>query len=279
MVYAIDRFFLGDTNPDGTPNANAWTSIGFDLDGVDTSDPATSPNCKQPDSQTSVLLDGICGVDNTFGSWLVPFVANASANETALATTGAFTLLFRVNGASGGGSASAVSGAVYSGAPLGSPPKFDGSDVWPPTLESAPSGNVPVAQWSAGNLVDGKLVVTEPMTVFFDFAVPPATRNERYAVQVRVLELDFSTDATEITHGVLAGVVSLDAVGSALELCGGGDPGDPRTYLDILASGRADPSETCDSMSFAFGFSAKAIREIATAEPTPPALSDCPDGG
>jgi len=265
-IYAINQFFMGDTDTSGTPDANAWQRIGFDLDHTDTSNPQQQPNCSTQD--TAFLLDGNCGIDNGLGSYFdsFPTISPLSQLQTSQATSGQWTLLLSVSGAAAGSSSTQLGGALYVGSPLTSPPRFDGSDVWPPMTDSAPGGQYANA-WSDAYLVGASLFVTGRMLVPFDFSVGSGTR-KRVVLQVELIEMDLSSDGASVTHGILAGIIPPASQSSFFGTCAG-----PATYYtDILSDGSVDPTRPCDATSFGIGFTAQAVTlgQPAAGLPAPP---------
>ncbi|MGH8431159.1 MAG: hypothetical protein ACREUF_12230, partial [Solimonas sp.] len=163
-MVAISELYLGDTDRQGTPSASAWKQIGFNLDGLISTENGTN-HCKLADeANTAAKLDGDGGIDNAFGMQLVPLIdtvaggAGPAINDSI--NRGDFTIMIRLQNLAdpattptqtgvkaavvGGGLFSALvacggdggadSGAPGDGGPLPvncSPPKFDGTDTWP----------------------------------------------------------------------------------------------------------------------------------------------------
>ena len=269
-IYAISQFFMGETDPSGTPDANAWQAIGFDLDHTDTSNPQQQPNCAQQD--VAFLLDGNCGIDNGLGSYIdsFPSFSPVSQFQTSQATSGQWTLLLAVSGAATGSSSTQVGGALYVGAPLPSPPRFDGSDVWPPTSDSAPGGQA-VNSWNNAYLLGSSLFVADHMLVPFDFSVGSGIR-KRVVLEVQLIEMDFSSDGNSVAHGVLAGIIPPASQSSFFGSCAG-----PATYYtDILSDDSVDSTRPCDATSFGIGFSAQ---KVTLGQPTAGLPDPAPCGG
>lgn len=265
--YAIEQFFLGDTRLDGSPDSNAWKTMGFDLDGVDTTDPQHHPNCMPRDWRQ--LLDGECGIDNGFATALQAITLSTSQLQTAQARSGKWTLLLSLYGHEPGASRTSGHGALYVGAPLSAPPRFDGSDVWPPTTDSAPGGS-PLDEWTDGYVVNGKLFVTDHMAVAFDLA--EALGRKRAPFQLRVIEVDLPTSPGAAVRGVMAGNILLNDFAALVPSCGGSF--DPRQVADILATDAVDPQTPCDALSFGFAFLARPVT-IGTPAPGLPEPTGC----
>jgi hypothetical protein len=142
------------------------------------------------------------------------------------------------------------------GAPLSSPPKFDGSDVWSPTTDSAPGGSA-LAQWSDGYVVGNDLFVTDELAVPFDLAIGNGGRR-RTSFQLRVLEIHLPSSAQDSVTGVLAGNIRVGDFGALIPDCGGFP--NPQQFADILATDTSSPQTACDAVSFGIGFVAKPIK-------------------
>src|SRR5208337_4818792 len=134
--FAITKLYLGDTDPDGTPDPkNGWRSWGYDLDGqADTA--TTTHHCKPADGgELKFLANGNNGIDNSFGENFLPILLGISSTTPATVNqalaAGGPTLLITINQLGAGSSYNPLSALFGAGADLGSPPKLDGTDVWP----------------------------------------------------------------------------------------------------------------------------------------------------
>jgi len=103
-VFAIDKLFLGDTDPDGTNSpTNGWKHYGFDLDGV-TSTKESTGLC-QPTaggSKGAVYPDGYDGRDNSFGKNILPIILGLASDYSTLVNqdiqSGKFTYMLAIEG-------------------------------------------------------------------------------------------------------------------------------------------------------------------------------------
>ncbi len=271
QTYAIEEFFMGDVAPSGSVDPGAWKTTGFDLDRFDTTDPSSHPNCVQPD--VAFLLDGHCGIDNGLGQYLTSFPAamSPSQTQTAQAKAGQWTLLLSIAAAASGSTSTAIGGALFVGAPLTAPPRFDGSDVWPPTTDSA-AGSPGANAWTDGYMVGQTLYVTGSMTVPFDFAQGAGVR-KRVTLQIQIIQADIATGGGSIT-GVLAGIVPPSSVPTLFASCAG----PPTYYTDIMSNDGVSPMQACDSTSLGIGFTARAVK-LGQPGPGLPAPTPCKGSG
>ena len=117
----------------------AWETFGFDLDGLVTTKTSTNVCTLTNGAPAFDQIDGQGGIDNAWGSTLVPILETAlqtttlSADETALVASGVWTLQIEVDGlptdgvaVDGIGAQVFVSGAYDQGTPA-----FDASTDWP----------------------------------------------------------------------------------------------------------------------------------------------------
>lgn len=243
-VFAANAVFVGDADWDGTPDANAWMSLGFDLDRI------TGPSCRT--FSNAVVQEGACGIDNSFAQLLAGF-GGSSALQTSWATTGRWTWLIRIDGFVPTGTAS-VTVQVFVGAPLSSPPLFDGTDTWN-TAQGLDS------QATAGTIVDG-VVTTGPFQTSFDGALstsPNGPYRIHATLHVVAMQLQISTDGERVDRGILAGTVSPQAI-SDLPCDLVNSPNalyfTYNEHYDIHSNLSADPASACDAFSFGIGFSA-----------------------
>src|SRR5262249_17910400 len=131
------KLFLGDTNPDGSPNVvNGWRQYGFNIDGV-VSDPSSTGLC-QPYAgalKDKVYQDGNAGIDNSFGENILPALLainpHLSQQVSAGIQSGQFTLLFKLDGLGPSADYDPIATKLYEAAPLGGFAAFDGTDCWP----------------------------------------------------------------------------------------------------------------------------------------------------
>jgi len=79
VVFAVSKLYLGDTDPDGTPDPkNGWARYGYNLDGLP---PGSPKRCKPPGGTSTMLQEeGPGGVQNSFGHNLLPGILGLSSS-------------------------------------------------------------------------------------------------------------------------------------------------------------------------------------------------------
>jgi hypothetical protein len=178
---------------------------------------------------------------------------------------------------------------IYTGTPLGAPPKFDGSDCWPVapeglsnpnSLTSAkavfPMGSVAINHWDTGptNATVAIQMKLGGITIHLD-------------IHHAHLSMDLDPDHQGAQTGQLGGVIDTTQIVTEVKkvagafdpsLCKGATIESILTQLaqasDILKDGTQDPTKTCDGISIGLGFTAKAlslggIGPAAVAQPDP----------
>ena len=80
-VLAISQLFLGDTDRQGNPSPTAWKDYGYDLDGIVSTKTGTN-HCApvKGANPANVKTDGTNGIDNSFGSNLMPLIVSLASD-------------------------------------------------------------------------------------------------------------------------------------------------------------------------------------------------------
>ncbi len=79
-VIAVSQLFFGDTDRNGNASPTAWKQFGYNLDGlISTKTDANHCRLIAGANPTNVKTDGDGGIDNSFGSNLMPLVTSLSA--------------------------------------------------------------------------------------------------------------------------------------------------------------------------------------------------------
>ena len=300
---------LGDTNPDGTPNPKYWENIGYNLDGI-ISTKDGSNHCKplRGANPEFVKTDGANGIDNSFGSNLMPIITSvapdASPSLNASLQVGDFSVIVHMENADDSATQSGISAALLGGALHnamgvcangGDAPCFDGTDMWPITRETVKGdtfngvadANV---QFPNAYIVDGMWVSGSKG----DLDLSVAIENVAFVLRIRdaFITMDLSgrgTDA-EAVNGVIAGLIiteqlieDLRAVAGSLDesLCDGPTfdsiAQQVRAASDIMRDGtNGNSSDKCDAISVGLGFTATGINLGSVAPPIVPPDNPCP---
>jgi hypothetical protein len=300
VTMAVSKLYLGDTDPDGTPDkVNGWKKFGYDLDGKQST--ATSTDlCKPRDnaSPKNVYPDGDEGRDNSFGKNILPIILGIASDATQKINdglaSGSFTIMLDMQKLGSGSNYSPIVTNLFAGAELGAAPKWDGSDVWPvrPELLVDPNDitkgskvNFPMAYvnnnvWVSGSKGD----------VTLSLSVSGFTLDLTIANAVITVEMDAAHKKG--TKGVIAGVLKTDQLTTELKkvagsfdasLCSGNTIDSIVAQIsqasDILADGTQDPTKECDGISVGLGFDADIIQLGPVAAPSPPKPNPCADAG
>jgi hypothetical protein len=300
ITFAVSKLYLGDTDPDGTPDmTDGWKQYGYDLDGLIST--ATSTNlCKLQDnaSPADVYPDGNDGIDNSFGKIILPIIlsidgaASSSINDSI--TEGKFTLMLDMLKLGTGTNYNPLTTNLYAGGDLGSAPKFDGTDKWPvlPGLLNNPTNIADGSQVSfpSSYVIDNTWVSGSKGTVMLSLVIAGYTINLTIANAVITLQLNAAH--TGGTKGIIAGVIkTTDLVGQIQQVAGSFDSSlcsgptimsiisEITRASDILKDGTQDPTQQCDGISIGIGFDAAVVQLGPIAPPPvnkPPA---CGTGG
>jgi len=283
-VLALSELFVGDTDPNGQPSAQAWTNYGFDIDGQTSTGNALGQHC-QPFAGASPnsLADGPNGIDNAWGKNVMPLISGLNgtfgADVNGQIDAGNTALVFFFEQLVGS-DATGVRSMVWPGVPLGKPPTGVATDCWsveedtvtnPMNLFSAittyPNADVTAGLWSSGDPTQLLLDVQAPGLAF------------RLPIQAARMEVQLNPTLTGGTGGQIGGVVPVDALIEAFRdalgafdqnLCNSSTfqsvAQQLRQAADSMANGTQNPNATCDGVSIGLGFE---LREAGLAEVVP----------
>jgi hypothetical protein len=301
-TFAIQTIFLGeaDRNNDA-PSNTAWKSFGYDLDGLVTDKDSTNVCTLMQGAPKTEQVDGNSGIDNSWGSTIMPIIQSAaslptpSKSETAAIDSGDFTLQLQVGGLSDDPQQNAVGLSLQlfaSGAYGNGTPAFDSSTNWPvlstsvidgQTIASGSTTQFPVSYVSNGTFVSGP----SSSPVVIDFSLQgtgiPITIHDA------IITFDH-TDHADAMNGTIAGVIDTQEFIAAFQkaagqisvsLCGAAFDGIAEQLeqaQDILKDGTNVPNVACDGISIGIGFNAKLIANPTTVVQAPPPSPD-PCGG
>lgn len=231
--YALHQLFLGDTDRSMNPSMTAWESFGYNLDGKVTTASSTDVCKLVAGSSKQVQVDGMGGIDNSFGSQIMPIIItlDATASQTLNSDIqgGAFTVMTYVVGFddSAGNTTTAtgltgvlLAGAKYTDADGGAAtPAWDTTTNWPvlpdmglisgcTSTGGCPAGTDPIANavvkfngafQSKGTFVSG---APNPLTLSLSIGGQELSLNIASAV------ISFDPMAPgSVTNGTIAGVL------------------------------------------------------------------------
>ncbi|WP_437982281.1 hypothetical protein [Sorangium sp. So ce117] len=292
LVLAIDKIFLGDTNPDTSINwATGWKNYGLDIDG-ELSTAGSSNLCRLVGNglPNRVYFDGPGGIDNSFGKILIPLIRifnySPSAKITDEISAGAFTMVLVIEGLGDDDSYYPLAATMYSGARLPSSPGWNGQDVWPvlarPMEESA-DNTAPNGVFRESYLVDNTWVSGTDGALDLKLRISKGYLDLKLRHVVITAQLD--KDHHSAISGTISGVIKTDTfIDDARKFAASLNEGfcsgnivdamlsQIRSASDILEDGTQDPSRDCDAISIGVGFTAKEVRLGDTVPaPEPPA--------
>jgi hypothetical protein len=305
-TFAVSQLYLGDTNPDGTPNmANGWKNYGYDLDGKIST--ATSTDlCKPRDNNApkNVYPDGTNGIDNSFGKNILPIIlglaSDASSKINDSIKQGSFTIMLDMEKLGTGGDYNPMVTQLYAGANFadannGAAPKFDGTDKWPvvPELLNNPTDITKGSkvQFPMSYLTGNTWVSGSKGNVTLSLSIAGFTLD--LTIGNAVLTGELSADHKSIKHGIIAGVLPTDDLIASLKkvagafdpsLCSGATIDSIASQIaqasDILKDGTQDPTKSCDGISIGLGFDAALVQLGDIAPAAMPKPDPCSaDGG
>jgi hypothetical protein len=273
VTFAVTKIYLGDTDPDGTPDmADGWKHYGYNLDGVPAGNLAAFCQPVTGATAATVHTEGINGIENAFGHLILPTILGINANAPTTIDQdlqgGLFTILLSLDQLGMGNSYNPVPSHFAAGGPLGSTPRFDGTDVWP--VVQGTDVDLPAAYLTSNTWVSGaktSITVSLPlMGLMLDLHLRAA-----------VLSMNLDAAHQKVKGGILAGVLSTTeflaqvralAGGISTAFCSG--PLIDSILLsiqqasDIMQDGTQDPTRTCDGISIGLGFDAAVVQLGAT---------------
>jgi hypothetical protein len=307
--YAIRQLFLGDTDRSGNPSATAWESFGYDLDGLVTTAESTDVCTLLPGSSKQVQVDGNGGIDNAWGSQIIPIweTLDSTYSQTINSDiqSGALTEMTTVFGfddsAGNTTTATGLHGVELIGGQTAGTPAWTVGTHWPilpgdlTCGPSCPSGSDPVqlaqmqfpaAYQANGTFVSGAAIPLQFVTLLFSGS---------YTVPIHSAVVTFQPSMPgAVTNGTIAGAMLTSEYVSALQqaagaistsLCSGSAFESIAMQLeqasDIVLSGETLSNSAgvqCNAISIGLGFDATEIAIPAAADVTaapPPPVDPC----
>ncbi|HEY3818860.1 MAG TPA: hypothetical protein VGL81_16930 [Polyangiaceae bacterium] len=238
--YALSQLFLGDTDRAGLLSGSAWESFGFNLDDLVTTEASKDVCTLAAGASTATQIDGVGGIDNSFGENLLPIVlslagSDFSARLDAELSAGWFTDLMYVTGFDdlSGNTTSAnpltgvlLAGGNYAAAHDGGAPAWDLATQWPIEPESlngcpagvCPPGTNPVTsakvRFPSAYQKDGTFVSGAPTEILLTLSVGGAP----LTLSIHAATLAFGPNIPgSVTNGTIAGVLAATELVSSLQ--------------------------------------------------------------
>ncbi|MGH7294515.1 MAG: hypothetical protein ACRELB_06275, partial [Polyangiaceae bacterium] len=242
--YALHTLYLGDTDRNGTASASAWKTYGYDLDGLTTTVSSTDACTLQPGAAKSTQVDGLGGIDNSFGENILPIILTTAGNNidqtvnagiaaghpTNLVYTTGFDDTPGSTASATGLTGALLGGADYALAHGGAAPAWDLGTHWPVAPESlsgcpggvCPAGTDPIAaatqQLPHAYQSGGTFVSGSPASV----TVGLSMNGTLLPLVVREAVVTFRPGgAGAVTGGTVAGVLSTTELVAALQRVAG----------------------------------------------------------
>jgi hypothetical protein len=300
VTFAISKLYLGDTDPDGTPDkANGWKHFGYDLDGKIST--ATSTDlCKTLNGAlpSKVYPDGDNGIDNSFGHLILPIILGfAPTAPTAInssITGGKFTVMLDMQKLGMGTDYDPLVTNLFAGGDLMGMAKFNGTDQWPVRPEllndmmTIASGSK--VSFSMSYLASNTWVSGTKGDVSLSLTVSGFTLS--LTIHQAVISVQLDSTHKHGTKGVLAGILKTEELTSELvmvagsfdkTLCNGPTIASVLSQIrqasDILSDSTQDPTKNCDGISIGLGFDAEVVQLGPVAPPATVNPNPCADGG
>ncbi|MEZ4223091.1 MAG: hypothetical protein R3B13_19265 [Polyangiaceae bacterium] len=295
-VLAIRRVRLGEIDPSGAPNPNAWASMGYNLDGLISTKTGTNHCKRQPNTSPTNQEDGNGGIDNSFGKNILPilktFVPVPSGEAAAALEQGGETILLKLDNLDAATNQTGINASAYQASALTGLPSWNGSDVRSVTSDSVNGGNVsdakvkfPSSYVANGVWVSGGAGGT--LTLLLSVGGTPLP----LPISRVLITMNVHGPGAAATQGMIVGVIQTEALVAEFEKVAGtltaGQlcPGNPtlegalvsvRQASDIMADGsNGDPNQTCDAISVAIGFETGPVQLGGLAPPVAPPPDPC----
>ncbi|HEY2364849.1 MAG TPA: hypothetical protein VGH87_00640 [Polyangiaceae bacterium] len=287
-TFAVRRVYLGESDrTTGTPSATAWESYGRNIDGLVTTAVSTDVCTLAAGAVKADQIDGNNGIDNAWGSTLLPVFQTAaslqtpSIEATASIDGGQTTLLVSVSGLTDdpaqtatGLKAHVVAGGTYNGTPA-----FDATTSWPALA------NATAVDFDAS--ITNGVFTTAPGNAPLAVAIPIASIVIVVLIHDPVISFTH-TDHASATNGTIAGVLdtnefiaAFDAIAGELSasLCGSAKTGIDdqfRQASDILVDGTNQSGTPCTGISIGIDFDATLVGAPASTAPIAGPSNPCP---
>ena len=228
VTFAVSELYLGDTDPDGTPDtANGWMHYGYNIDGVAPSDLGAFCQPVNGASPQIVHEEGPQGQENAWGHLFLPLLLETESDTSAQVNMeiaqGSFTYLFTLDDLGAGATYNPLVAQYAGGADLGGIPKFDGTDVWPPVQGTT-------VAFAASYLTSNTWVSGAPTATLSLNGIGSSTASITLNITHAVVTMPLDAAHQTVKGGMISGVIStadlqaqIQAVAGAISpaLCSG----------------------------------------------------------
>ncbi len=319
--FAMHHLYVGDSDPTPsyTADPNAWKSIGYNIDGLDTTS-ASATNVCTPYNKNQTVVDGNNGIDNAFGEVIVDMllssvVSNLSETVSEKIISGSFTIEIDTTGLTGGAqTATGLGGQLFAGSayPGGVAPPLTGNyfsiaDDWP---VSAALLNAPATAVSDGSKVKfpaSYAIAAGTNTTWVsgtpvNLALSLSLEGESLTLTIHNAVVSFNYSVANgqglATNGIISGVLETTEFVSAINTLGGSIEGGalcsvlseilPEIYeaQDLIINPTTGavsntPGTPCNGISIGLAFDADEIAPPDTVVPVADAgaAMPCPGSG
>jgi hypothetical protein len=297
-TYALNALFLGDTDRAGNPSTTAWKKFGYNIDGKVSDKTSTDVCTPAAGAGKEAQVDGDNGIDNAFGSRIVPIIQTFSHDISKQLTDsiqkGSFTIMLDTVGLTDDPAQTntALTGQLFAGGKLDNP-TFTLSDKWPVRPELLNDGKT-VASGSKVKFTDAFIVGGQWVNgVGTDVKLSLAFGGVALDINIHKATIVFNHAGADATNGTIAGVIDTAELINGLRsvagrisdsLCSGSAFDSIAQQItqasDILTDGTNAGGTPCTAISIGIGFTAKEISPPTTvADLGTPSPDKCADAG
>lgn len=281
-TFAMNTLYLGEApRGGGSPSTSAWRNFGYDIDGLATTKSSTNVCKLAQGAPFTNQVDGANGIDNGFGSMILPIIQTAASLPTPSQTitnamdAGGWTTQFQITGLSDDPAQSALglSAQIFISGSYGGAPAFDGTTDWPVLTTSVKDGATvasgALVQFGSAYVSHGTFVSGPSPT---PFVLPLFGQGQYLPVTIHDAVFTFEhVDHADAANGTIAGTLDTqefiaalkaDAGRISMSLCGSAFDGIAAQIgqaPDILLDGTNTPNVPCSAISIGLGFTAKLV--------------------
>lgn len=219
---AVRKVYLGDTDRAGAPSSTAWKTFGRNIDGLVSVGNAPTTECKRVSGAgASTQNDGEGGIDNSWGSNIIPFFSafapNQSKSASDLIEAGARAPMLQFGDAPKATATGVSFGFVTSENTIA--PKWNGLDSRPVTESSTTGGKAKVV-FSAATITAGVLDSGATTATFLlSFAFGGASLD--LPIRLPRVSMTIAADGKTASQGTLSGVIATNDFIDAFEKVAG----------------------------------------------------------